>query len=118
MSNEALCKLRAEAKRFGRALRDDEVAMYLRVNSERVYFDCPLSDLEWDTRHMRLREKELTAIFFAATEPPAVWVRRRPDGKYFLQDGYHRVAAALRMGKMHIPAFIERTTCSNQNQSR
>jgi uncharacterized ParB-like nuclease family protein len=56
---------------------------------------------------MRLREKELTAIFFAASEPPAIWVLRRPDGKYFLQDGYHRVAAALRMGKTHIKAFHE-----------
>jgi hypothetical protein len=102
-----LQKLRDEAKRFGRALRDDEVAMYSRVSSERTYFDCPLSDLVWDARHMRLREKELTAIFFAASEPPAIWVLRRPDGKYFLQDGYHRVAAALRMGKTHIKAFHE-----------
>jgi hypothetical protein len=107
MSVADLQRLRDEAKRFGRALRDDEVAMYSRVSSERVYFDCPLSDLVWDARHMGLREKELTAIFFAATEPPAIWVRRRPDGKYFLQDGYHRVAAALRMGKTHIPAFHE-----------
>jgi adenylate cyclase class IV len=107
MTNEQLSRLRNEAKRFGRALRDDEVAMYSKVSSERIYFDCPLSDLAWDARHMRLREKELTAVFFAATEPPAIWVHHRPDGKYFLQDGYHRVAAALRMKKTHIKAFYE-----------
>jgi hypothetical protein len=106
MSAADLQKLRDEAKRFGRGLTDAEQQWALR-DHKRTYFDCPLSELTWNLRIMLTAKEELGGKFFAATEPPAIWVQRTPEGRWHLRDGYHRVAAAFQMGKTHIPAFHE-----------
>jgi hypothetical protein len=104
MTSEQLQTLRAEAQRLGRALRDDEQQMCLSTGTPRVFFDCPISELRWDDRYMRRVEQELTAGYFAPTAPPAIRGSSRADGRWWLLDGYHRVAAALKLGKTHIAA--------------
>jgi hypothetical protein len=106
MSAADLQKLRAEAMRFGRGLTDAEQQWALREH-ERIYFECALSELTWNATIMLHAKEELGGKFFAATEPPAIWVQKTPEGKWFVRDGYHRVAAAFRMGKTHIKAFHE-----------
>jgi hypothetical protein len=81
--------------------------MVLTTGPLRVFFDCPLSELRWDERYMRRVVKELTAGYFARTQPPAIRVRAHEGGGWWILDGYHRVAAAMKMGKMHIAAGHE-----------
>lgn len=103
MTNEQLQKLRDEAKRFGRGLTDAE-AQWALTDGPRKYFVCQLTDLYWDARIMLKAKEELGGIFFAPTEPPAIRVSKRTDGKFWLLDGYHRVAAALKLRKTSIAA--------------
>lgn len=68
-----------------------------------MIFDCPLSELEVDEDVLQRCAAELTPIFFAETEPPPISVYRNGN-RWHVTDGYHRIAAALKMGKTHLKA--------------
>ncbi len=57
-----------------------------------------------DPKFPRLVDDYAAALSKGFKFPPIVC--RVSEGKITVQDGHHRVAAALRMGKTHIEAYV------------
>ena len=57
-----------------------------------------------DPKFPRLVDDYVVALSKGFKFPPIVC--RVSEGKITVQDGHHRVAAALRMGKTHIEAYV------------